>query len=167
MTGIPKIGISACLTGLPLRYNGTHKRQEHIVAYFKQKAVLLPLCPEAGCGMGVPRETIRLVGDLITPRLETSVTGRDVTAQMQAWIETALAELAARHNLKGFIFKARSPSCGYGDAPIWQTNGHAINGQGLFARAISLNQPHLICADEEMLKTTAELVSFWSKLQKL
>lgn len=167
MTSIPKIGISACLTGLPLRYDGTHKRQEHIADYFRHKAVLLPLCPEAGCGLGVPRETIRLGGDPFAPRLETSVTGRDVTAQMQAWIETALTELAARHAIKGFIFKARSPSCGYGNTPVWQADGHAISGQGLFARAVSLSLPHIVCADEEMLKTTAELAAFWRKLQRL
>lgn len=165
MTTTPKIGISACLAGLPLRYDGSHKRQAHILAYFKHKAALLPLCPEVGCGLGVPRETIRLWGDPVAPRLETTVAGRDVTAQMQTWIETTLPELAARHAIKGFIFKALSPSCGYGNTPVWRADGQAISGQGLFARAISLNLPHIICADEEMLRTTAELEAFWRKLQ--
>lgn len=166
MSSIPKIGISACLAGLPLRYDGSHKRQEHILAFFKHKAALLPLCPEAGCGLGVPRETIRLWAEQVAPRLKTTVTGRDVTAQMQAWLETALPELAARHAIKAFIFKARSPSCGYGNTPVWQADGRAISGRGLFARAIGLKLPQILCADEEMLKTTAELEAFWRKLQR-
>lgn len=165
MTEKPKIGISACLLGQPVRYDGTDKLQRLIVAYFADKAGLVPICPETGCGLGVPRETIQLTGNPALPRLETTATKRDITAQMQAWIETTLTELVVLHNVRGFIFKARSPSCGYKDTPVWQADGSSITGQGLFARAVSLNLPHIICADEEMLKTEAELADFWHTIQ--
>lgn len=166
MTSTPKIGISACLTGLPVRYDGTGKLQKHIMDYFADKAELVPICPETGCGLGVPRETIHLLGDPAMPRLETTVARRDITAQMRVWIEHTLKELALC-NITGFIFKARSPSCGYNDTPIWQTDGGLAAGQGLFARAVSLNLPHIVCADEKMLATKAGLETFWFKLQTL
>lgn len=167
MTEKPKIGISACLVGMRVRYDGTAKRQQQIVTFFTGKADLIPVCPETGCGLGVPRETIHLIGDPAMPRLETTVTKRNITAQMQSWIETTLTELVLLHNIKGFIFKARSPSCGYKDTPVRQADGASIIGQGLFAQAVSLNLPHIICADEEMLKTEVEIEVFWNKIQSL
>lgn len=164
MNNRPKIGISACLTGLRVRYDGAAKLQEHIVNFFADKAELIPVCPETGCGLGVPRETIHLVGDPALPRLETTATRRDITAQMQAGIEPTLTELAVLHDIKGFIFKARSPSCGYKDTPVWQADGSSVIGQGLFAQAVSLNLPQLVCADEEQLKTLTQLEAFWRQI---
>ena len=160
-----KIGISACLTGMPVRYDGTSKLQPHILEFFADKAELIPVCPETGCGLGVPRETIQLVGNPKAPRLETTGTKRDITAVMQAWIETTLTELVVLHDIKGFIFKARSPSCGYNDTPVWQADGRALNGQGLFAQAVSVNLPQIVCADEEMLTTATKLETFWRKIK--
>lgn len=159
-----QIGISACLTGRPVRYDGTAKLQPHIVNFFTDKARLVPVCPEVGCGLGVPRETIRLEGDSFAPKLLTTATKRDITAQMQSWIEDTLAELKTEPNLRGFIFKARSPSCGYKDTPVWQPNGDYITAQGLFARALNLNLPRIVCADEEQLATEAGLWAFWEKI---
>lgn len=161
-----KIGISACLTGQPVRYDGTDKRQQHIMDFFVDKAVLVPVCPEVGCGLGVPRETIHLTGDPHMPKLETTATKRDITAQMLAWTERSLTELLVQHDIKGFIFKARSPSCGYHNTPVWQPNGAAITGQGLFALHLSLNLPHVVCAHEEMLTTATELTAYWEKIKR-
>ena len=165
MTETIKIGISACLLGWPVRYDGTGKGQPHIVDYFANKAELIPVCPETSCGLGVPRETIRLTGNPFAPNLETINTKQELTAKMLTWIESTLIQLIALHDIKGFILKSRSPSCGYKDAPVWQPNGKYIIGQGLFALAISLNLPHIICADESMLATEIELADFWRKIQ--
>lgn len=160
-----KIGISACLAGQPVRYDGTHKRRQHIIDFFADKALLVPVCPETGCGLGVPREPIRLTGNPQTPRLKTTQTQRDVTAKMQAWLEPTLTELVILHDIKGFILKARSPSCGYNDAPVWRPNGTTVTGWGLFALNLHVNLPHVVCASEETLQTTANLENFWRKIQ--
>lgn len=161
-----KIGISACLLGQPVRYDGTAKTQRHIIDFFADKAELTPVCPETGCGLGVPRETIHLMGDPLAPRLETTQTKRNITAQMQAWIEPTLTELVVLHDIKGFIFKARSPSCGYNNTPIWQPDGTTITASGMFAAALNLNLPHIVCADEEMLATETGLEKFWHKIHQ-
>lgn len=163
MNARPKIGISACLLGHNVRYDGTSKPQPQIMAFLKDKAELVPVCPESECGLGVPRATIHLLGDPAKPRLETTNTKRDITAMIQSWIETELYNLHA-DQLAGFIFKARSPSCGYNDTPIWQKDGTALTGQGLFAQALGRALPRLVFADEKMLQTKADLEAFWHRL---
>lgn len=164
MTAKPKIGISACLLGQNVRYDGTAKLQPHIVAFFADKAELVPVCPESACGLGIPRETIRLEGDPYTPTLVSTVTRRDITAAMHGWIDGKLKVLRDL-GLAGFVFKSRSPSCGYDDTPVWQKDGSALTGQGLFAQALCRAMPGLAFADEEMLQTKADLTAFWHKLQ--
>lgn len=160
MNALPIIGISACLLGQNVRYDGTGRLQPQIVSFFEGKAQLVPVCPESECGLGVPRETIRLTGEPDAPRLATTATKRDITAVMQAWIDGKLAELR-EVRLAGFIFKARSPSCGYDDTPVWQADGSAVIGQGLFALALCQAMPGLVFADEEMLQNETNLEAFW------
>lgn len=160
-----KIGVSACLLGRPVRYDATGKLQAHIVDFFAGKAMLVPVCPEMELGLGAPRETIHLLGDPMYPHLETTNTKRDLSGPMRAWIDAKLGELQKLEGLAGFIFKARSPSCGYRDTPIWQPNGSFIKGRGLFAQAVSQTMPKLVCADEEMLATKEGLLDFWEKIK--
>ncbi|MBF0496332.1 MAG: DUF523 domain-containing protein, partial [Deltaproteobacteria bacterium] len=106
-----KIGVSACLLGEQVRYDGGHRRNPFIADTLGQFVQFVPVCPEAECGFGVPRETMRLVGDPEAPRLVTTQTGQDHTNRMRAWTEHRVAELGG-DDLSGFIFKSGSPSCG-------------------------------------------------------
>ena len=101
------IGISACLLGNPVRYDGGHKKDLFIIGEMDGIARLEPVCPEADCGLLVPREPMRLEGDTGSPRLVTMDTGADHTDWVLAWAKDRVRGL---EGLCGFIFKARSPS---------------------------------------------------------
>jgi len=111
---LPKVGISACLLGQEVRYDGGHKRQAELLRHFEGKIEWVPVCPEVEFGLGTPREPIRLEGE----RLVTIESRRDLTDAMQAW---ALQRLDALPGLCGFVFKSRSPSCGLGSAPVFDS----------------------------------------------
>ena len=106
-----KIGISACLTGSKVRYNGSHKRDHYITDTLGQYFDFIPLCPEVEYGLPVPREPMRLTGVPENPRLITIRTGIDHTDGMKKWAKERLNELD-KQKLCGFIFKSRSPSSG-------------------------------------------------------
>ena len=106
-----KVGISSCLMGNKVRYDGGDRLDRHLVETLGRYAEYVPVCPEAECGLPVPREPMRLEGDIGSPRLVTIETRLDHTDRMAGWAERRLAELEGE-NLCGFIFKANSPSCG-------------------------------------------------------
>lgn len=147
----PRIGISSCLLGEMVRYNGTHKRDRFITDTLSQFIDIVGVCPEYECGMGVPRETIRLVGNPDNPRLLTTNTGRDLTDMMQKWIRIKLSELE-KENLCGFIFKSKSPSSGMERVKVYNNHGGvAGRAPGMFARAFMEHFPLLPCEDEGRL----------------
>ena len=80
-----KIGVSACLLGHEVRYNGGHSQDRLIINVLGQFMDFVPVCPETECGLGIPRETMRLVGDPEDPKLVTTKTGIDHTAKMKKW----------------------------------------------------------------------------------
>lgn len=147
----PRIGISSCLLGENVRYNGSHKRDSFITDTLSQFVELAGVCPEVECGMGVPRETIRLVGDPNNPRLVTTNSGVDKTDMMQKWISSKLFEME-KANLCGFIFKSKSPSSGMERVKVYNDHG-GISGRapGMFARAFMEHFPLLPCEDEGRL----------------
>src|SRR5512143_1734368 len=104
-----KLGISSCLLGENVRYDGGHKLDHYLRDTLGQFVEWVPVCPEVECGLPVPREAMRLVGDPDAPRLVTRKTGIDHTERMTKWAGRKLAQLE-RQNLCGFVFKARSPS---------------------------------------------------------
>ena len=106
-----QIGISACLLGKSVRYDGGHKLDRFLTATLGQYVEYVPVCPEVECGMPIPRESMRLQGDPDSPRLVTGATKFDRTDQMIRWAEKRIAELE-EESLAGFIFKSNSPSCG-------------------------------------------------------
>jgi len=138
------IGVSACLLGHPVRYDGGHKHDRWITGELGRYVTFVPVCPEAEAGFGIPREAMRLVGDPASPRLVTIKTGRDMTGEMTAWAATRLEDLA-RQNLCGFIFKSRSPSSGMERVKVYpEKGGPALNkGVGIFARALMERFPML------------------------
>ena len=151
MTEKIKIGVSSCLLGEKVRYDGGHKHDRYITQTLGQYFDFVPVCPETECGMGVPREPMRLEGDVSAPRLMTNKTKRDLTGQMTHWIGPRLDQLAGE-NLCGFIFKKGSPSSGLHRVKVYNEKGNpAASGRGLFAAAFTARFPRIPAEDEGRL----------------
>lgn len=130
-----RIGISACLLGEKVRYDGGHKLDHYLTDTLGQFVEWVPVCPEVECGLPVPREAMRLVGDPDKPRLVTLRSGTDQTDRMQRWADGRLKQLAS-DGLCGFVFKSRSPSSGMRGVKVHGAPGlPARSGVGVFARA--------------------------------
>ena len=106
-----KIGVSACLLGEKVRFDGGHKHNRYITQTLGQFFEFVSVCPESECGLGIPREAMRLVGSIEKPRLVTNKSHIDHTDKMLAWASDRLDDLEQEH-LCGFIFKKGSPSKG-------------------------------------------------------
>ena len=146
-----KLGVSTCLLGEPVRYDGGHKRDRYLTGVLAKFFTFVPVCPEFECGLGVPREAVRLVGDPARPRLVGNKTGTDHTRRMQTWITRRLADLR-RESLSGFIFKSKSPSSGMERIPIYNEKGMPVHrGSGLFAGAFMQRFPDLPVEEEGRL----------------
>lgn len=151
MTAKIKLGVSACLLGCPVRYDGGHKHDHYITDTLSNYFAFTAVCPEVECGLPVPRETMRLVGDPDSPRLVTTKTGIDHTEKMQAFCTGKLLELE-KEDLCGFIFKKNSPSSGLYRVKIHrQGSGAPRSGQGLFAGAFTRRFPLLPVEEEGRL----------------
>lgn len=138
-----KIGISSCLLGNSVRYDGGHSHDRFLTQTLGQFIEYIPVCPEVECGMPIPREAVRLVGTPENPRLVTQKTGIDKTEQMAAWIDIRLASLA-KENLCGFIFKSKSPSSGLYRIKVYGDDGQIRkSGTGLFAGAFTKTFPRI------------------------
>lgn len=146
-----RLGISACLLGECVRYDGGHKYDAVVVAAFAPFVEWVPVCPEAEAGLGVPREPMCLVGDPARPRLVTVNTGVDHAKRVEAWAQQRATELAAA-GLDGFILKSRSPSCGLLDVPVRDDDGTVTGcGRGLFAAALLRQMPGLSVEEADRL----------------
>lgn len=152
MTTPIKIGISSCLLGNPVRYDGGHQHDRFISDTLGRFFEFVPVCPEFECGLGAPRETMRLVGDPQQPRLMTTDSGIDHTEKMLAWAQQRLARLSGE-NLCGFIFKSKSPSSGMERVKVYPQGGGTPkkNGVGLFARVFMDHFPLLPVEEEGRL----------------
>lgn len=129
-----KIGISACLLGENVRWNGGHTRDRYLTDTLGLYVDYVPVCPEVECGLGVPRETLRLVGDPDNPNLVTSKTNIDHTHRMTQWARKRVKALE-KEDLCGFIFKKNSPSSGLYNVAVRTSKGMPQKkGQGIFAR---------------------------------
>ena len=150
-----KIGVSACLLGIRVRYDGGHKRDRYIAETLGQFFEYVPVCPEVEYGLPVPREALRLVGDPASPRLITSRTGVDHTEAMQRWSDARANDLAGE-GLAGFIFKSRSPSSGLKGVTVYNDQGKpGRSGSGIFAAAFIRQNPLLPVIDEGRLRNPA------------
>jgi uncharacterized protein YbgA (DUF1722 family)/uncharacterized protein YbbK (DUF523 family) len=147
-----KLGISTCLLGEKVRYDGGHKWDHFLTDTLGQYVEYVPVCPEVECGFGIPREPFRLVGDFQRPHLVTSRTNHDHTERMLQWAKRRVMELK-RENLCGFIFKSGSPSSGMERVKVYDANGiPAKNGVGIFARVFMEHFPLLPVEDDGRLK---------------
>ena len=151
MTAAPvKIGVSSCLLGEKVRYDGGHKHDHYITDILGRFFSFVPVCPEVGCGMPVPREAMRLEGDPENPRLVTNETRVDKTEQMLQFCRSKLEELAAE-DLCGFVFKEGSPSSGRFRVKVYQDGMPSKTGSGLFAAAVARRFPLLPLEEEGRL----------------
>ncbi len=160
----PRLGVSTCLLGENVRYDGAEKRDPVLLGAFGDHVEWVPVCPEVECGMTVPRDPMHLADDPDSPRLVTTATGEDQTGRMQTWIRSRLDELA-REDLWGFVLKSRSPSCGTGAVPVLSATGEqAGESAGLFAAAVAGRFPLLPVADERSLRDDSMWDNFIERL---
>jgi uncharacterized protein YbgA (DUF1722 family)/uncharacterized protein YbbK (DUF523 family) len=164
MTEKIRLGISACLLGEKVRYDGGHKRDAFLADTLGRFVEYVPVCPEAECGLGVPREPMRLVGDPSAPRLVTVRTGVDHTDRMKAWAAERLDDLAKR-DLCGFVFKSRSPSSGMERVKVYGLGGvPSKDGRGIFAAAFLARFPGLPAEEEGRLGDPALRENFVERI---
>ena len=143
-----RLGISTCLLGENVRYDGGHKRDRFIIETLGQFVEFVPVCPEVECGLPVPRESMHLAGDPQSPRLVTTRSKIDHTERMVHWARKRVGELE-KENLCGFVFKSNSPSSGMERVKIYNEHGIAQKtGVGMFARAFMDHFP-LIPVEED------------------
>ena len=143
-----RIGISACLLGAPVRYNGGHKRSTLCTEVLAEHFELVPLCPEMGMGLGTPRPTIRLVGEPEAPRaLMPQEQDRDVSEELRAQVDRVPA------GLSGFVLMQKSPSFGLHRVKLYRDNGHLAEkgSRGIFAAALHARYPELPLEEEGRL----------------
>lgn len=149
-----KIGVSGCLLGQNIRFDGQHKFHWYINEILGNYFDYVSMCPEVEIGMGIPRKTVRLVGDLKSPEMIEPVSGTNWTAKMHAYSNKKLPKLS---ELSGFLFKKGSPSCGVFRTKVYQKNGIPLaNGRGLFADTFCKRWP-LIPVEEEGRLNDAKL----------
>jgi len=146
-----RLGVSQCLMGDNVRYDGGHKLDHFIRDTLGEYVDFVPVCPEAECGLGVPREAMRLEGDVKSPRLVTVRTKVDLTDRMLQWAGQRVRELE-KEDLCGFVFKSKSPSSGMERVKVYTDQGMPVmRGVGLFARAFKTHFPLLPVEDEGRL----------------
>ena len=159
----PLVGVSQCLLGHPVRYDGKSKANKIVLQQLSDLFELVPVCPEVEAGLGIPRPAVQLTGNINSPRL----TGRDdpsidVTQVMYDYCKQRPAEL---NKLKGFIFKSRSPSCGLNSTPVF-VNNECISetASGIFTDSLCRTYPELIIIEDTHLSNKKTLNDFINRL---
>jgi len=146
-----KIGISTCLLGEKVRYDGGHKLDRYITDTLGHYFEWVPVCPEVEYGLPVPRESMHLVGNPASPRIVTIRTGVDHTRGMKEWTKDKLRQLE-KEDLSGFIFKSKSPSSRLGGTKVYTSSGMPSNkGTGIFGGAFMSYFPFIPVIDDERL----------------
>ncbi|MDM3870950.1 DUF523 domain-containing protein [Porticoccus sp. W117] len=148
----PRVGLSACLAGDNVRYDGGNKYQPLIEQHLQTHLDLQPFCPEVAAKLGVPRPPVQLVKvENLTFALGVNDRKLDVT---QALNHSSKSYLQQQSSLSGFILKSRSPSCGFGSTPIHDGTGNSIDtSNGLFAEQLGLHFPGIPIIEESWLNS--------------
>lgn len=145
-----KIGVSECLLGVKCRYDGSHAKDDFVTGMLAEYAELVPFCPEAAV-LGTPRETMRFVRFDDGVKLVGNKSGREYTVPIREYSLEAV-ETIKREGLSGFVFKAKSPSCGVERVKVYTEAGMpAESVDGLFARTVREALPYLPAEDEKRL----------------
>jgi uncharacterized protein YbbK (DUF523 family) len=150
-----RLGVSTCLLGERVRYDGAHKRDAIVCDVLGRFVEWVPVCPELESGLGVPRPPLRLVRDGDDVRLVEVASGRDRTRVVEHWAAARLRSLRAL-DLCGYVLKKDSPSCGLARVTVYDQSGQpARSGSGLFARALLAAFPDLPLIEEAELHDRA------------
>jgi uncharacterized protein YbbK (DUF523 family) len=159
-----KIGISSCLLGRQVRYDGGHKFDPYIADTLGPYFEWIPICPEVECGLPVPREPMHLVGDPLSPRLVTVDTHIDFTEDMIQWTIGKFKDLE-REGLCGFIFKSKSPSSAIGGVRVHTPPGTSgRKGSGIFGSAFMKRFPLIPVIDSDKLHDRRARENFMRKV---
>lgn len=154
------IGVSACLVGLKVRYNGEDKRDPFLVERLLEYAEVVPVCPEAESGLPVPREPMILKADGGAVRIVTRDSKKDYTDLLSRWIKKRIKELR-QEGIHGFVLKSGSPTCGLREVPLMTGEGRGQEeGVGLFAKALIEEFPFLPCEEEKDLQSLHRINNF-------
>ncbi len=145
-----RVGVSTCLLGQHVRFDGGHKKDAFVTGPLARFVALVPVCPEVELGMGTPRESVRLVrlGDGV--RMVGHRSGTDHTDAMRRWAEGRVRELEGE-DLCGYVLKKDSPSCGMERVKVYAKGPAARTGRGLFAEALMERMPLLPVEEEGRL----------------
>jgi len=156
-----QVGISHCLLGEPVRYDGGHKRHSLILEELSSQVEWVPVCPEVEMGLPVPREAMVLVGDSETIKLIGKVSGKDYTNEMTEYCYRKVLKLKAGE-LDGFIFKNSSPSCGVINVSVYDDKLEESSGKssGLFAAMVQSVFPSLPITEESDLCSKQSIRKF-------
>jgi uncharacterized protein YbgA (DUF1722 family)/uncharacterized protein YbbK (DUF523 family) len=146
-----KLGISSCLLGEKVRYDGGHKLDRFLMDTLGKYVEYIPVCPEVECGLGVPRKSMRLEGNPGTLRLIVTSTREDMTERMVSFAQKRVAQLK-KEDICGFIFKSDSPSSGMERVKIYNEPSMPVKaGRGVFAGIFMDNFSLLPVEDEGRL----------------
>lgn len=155
-----RIGISSCLLGDSVRYDGGHKRDSYLTEVLGRYVEWVPVCPEVELGLGVPRPPIQLEHRRDEIRLIMPSTGTDLTAAMTAYAENRVRWLQEA-DLSGYVLKSQSPSCGLRGVEIHRARRRpSKTGRGLFAQVLRRRLPYLPVAEETSLQDSRLRESF-------
>lgn len=153
-----KVGISSCLLGESVRYDGGHKLDCCLKDTLGKFVEWVGICPEVECGLGVPREAMYLADGPGSPRLLTKYSNIDCTDRMLKWAGKRLKELE-KENLRGFVFKSNSPSCGLNSV-------FSEKKRGLFAKEFTNHFRHIPVEDNDRLQDTGTKEEFINKIRE-
>ena len=159
-----RLGISSCLLGEPVRFDGGHKRDEFLTDVLGRFVEWVPVCPEVEIGLSTPRDTIRLQGDNSDPHLVVTKTGVDITHTMKSFSAVRVEQLREA-DLCGYVLKKGSPSCGLHRVRVYNDSGMpGSSGRGLFAAALVAGAPNLPLEEEGRLNDPALRENFVERI---
>ncbi len=161
---LPKVGISACLLGHEVRYDGGHKRDRFLTELLSPHVEFVALCPETGIGLGTPRPPIRLVGEPDRPLLVgVQDQSLDLTEKM---VDYAKSQLKTLPPLCGYVLKKDSPSCGMERVKVYAASGNGAvrKGSGIFARILMAHHPLLPVEEEGRLNDAVLRENFVNRI---
>lgn len=159
-----KVGISSCLLGEMVRYDGTAKYQPLIVEMLAARFELISLCPEVGIGLSTPRPPIQCVmidGHQRLQRVDDP--SFDLTERMQQFAQRSVEDIST---FSGFIFKTRSPSCGLTGVKLFNESGRCLAyGEGAFAQVVHRQLPNLPLVEESDLTNRQQIKAFAERVE--
>ncbi|GFM78145.1 hypothetical protein PSCICM_39640 [Pseudomonas cichorii] len=160
----PKLGISACLLGAEVRFNGGHKESRLCTQALSEYFDFVPACPEVAIGMGIPREPIRLVGDPVNPQAVGTV-NRELNVT-RALADYGLHMAGEMDDICGYIFMQKSPSCGLERVKVYRENGAPVDGggRGIYAQAFCARHPDLPVEEDGRLNDAVLLENFVTRV---